>query len=463
MPSPRSSLPRSAVRRSLGLAVPEGMLYAGMVGCAETWFVVDAIRLGASPFEQALVVGLPLGVGALGSLAALRLMRHVPSRRALVASFTALQALALLALALLDAIGRQTPALLVAGASLYHVAGQGASPGWTSWYGDLVPERIRGNYFARRMKAVQATICASMVVAGFALQLLEPRLIFGAATTAWWPALAAPGRGFALIFLLAGLSRLASTLLLLRSPEPSFQGLAPAARVVQFLRTSRGSTAWRLIVGSAGYYAVVYLASPFFLPFMAHELHFSYLMLMGAFALQIALKSVLQVRFGEWIDRHGARAVWLLGVLGCALVPLPYLWAGGWPWVYASQFAAGITWGCLEIALFVLVLHTTFRATRPHAIAAQSSLNGIAQLLGSVAGGLFLSLDGATFRRLFAISIVARCLFVLLLPRLVRPRPGGGDTGAKALLLRVVGVVPSGGLAHEVDLPEERPRRDGDR
>lgn len=413
-----------------------------MVGCAETWFVVDAIRLGASAFEQALVVGLPLGIGAIGPMLALRLMRSVDSRRRLVAAFTSLQSLALLLMALLDALGRQTPTMLIAGASLYQIAGQGASPPWTSWYGDLVPERMRGNYFARRMKAVQATICASMVVAGITLQALEPRLVFGAATTAWWPEFAVPGRGFALIFLLAGLSRAASTVLLLLSPEPAFAGLATAGKMIQFLRTARGNNTWRLILGSAGFYAVVYLSGSFVLPFLAQELHFSYLMLMAALALQIALKAALQSRFGVWIDRHGARAVWLLGAIGCALVPLPYLWAEGWPWVFLSQFVAGLTWGCFEIALFVLLLQTTFRATRPHAIAAQTGLNGLAQLTGSLLGGLILTATGRNFRLLFLISIALRCGLALWLPRLVRPRQGGGDLGARALLRRMAGIAP---------------------
>lgn len=418
------------------LAVPEGMLYAGMVGCAEHWFVVDAIRLGATPFEQGLVVGLPLCIGALGPLLAVRLLGSIRSRRALVAGFVAAQALSLLLIALLDAVGRQTPELLIAGASLYQVAGQGASPGWTSWYGDLVPERLRGSYFAHRTRAVQYTICGAMVVAGLLLQSLEPTLCFGVTTTAWWPSLAQPGRGFALIFALAGASRLASTALLLISPEPKFTGLASSGKVAQFLRTERGGNAWRLVVGNAGYYAAVYLASPFFLPFMAQELHFSYVLLMAALASQIGLKAVLQRHYGDWIDRHGARPVFLIGVLGVALAPIPFLWAEHWPSVFVSQALSGISWGCLEIGLFVLLLQATFRRTRVHAIAAHTGMNGLGQLTGSLAGGVLLAASGRDYRLVMAVSIGARLLLALLAAKLVRPRADGSDTGVKALLLK---------------------------
>jgi MFS family permease len=458
MPSPRPPLPRSLRRRSLILAVPEGMLYAGMVGFAEQWFVVDSIRLGATSLQQGLVVGAPLFVGALGAWLALQLMRRFKSRRKITAFFTGLQGTTLLAIASLDALGHQSPWLLVACASLYQIAGQGASPPWTSWYGDLVPERMRGDYFARRTKAVQATICAAMVAAGVLLQGLEPRLVFGAETSAWWTEWAGPGRGFALVFCLAGLSRLLSTVLLCFSPEPAYAGVATGDKVLQFLRTSRGSTAWRLIVGTGAYYAAVYLASPFFVPFMARELRFSYLLLMGAVALQIALKAALQHKFGDAIDRHGARAVWLCGVVGCALVPLPFVWTHGWAWVFGAQAASGIAWGCFEVALFVLLLQTTFRATRPHAIAAQGAMNGLGQLTGSLLGGLFLTFTDRRYRLLFVVSVALRCAATLLLPRLVRPRRGNVDTGAKELMLRVVGIVPSGGIAYEVELLPERRR-----
>ena len=429
----------------MAIAVPEGVLFAAMVGFAEQWFLVDAIRLGAGSIEQALVVGLPLCVGALGPLLALRWLARGASRKSLTAGFVAAQSLAVLAMALLDAIGLQTPRLLVLGACLYQVCGQGSGTPWASWYGDVVPERMRGGYFARRTRAVQYGIAAAMVGAGLLLQTFEPTLCFGATTHAWWPAGALAGRGFALIFLLSGLARGASAVLLTFSPEPRFSGIATTAKVVQFLRTTRGSNAWRIVAGSAAFYLTVYLASPFFVPFMARELGFSYLQLMFALAIQIALKAALQHRFGTAIDRHGARAVWLLAALLCAIVPLPFVWSHGMAWVTTSQLLSGIAWGSFEVALFVLLLETTFRATRPHAVAAQSVMNGLGQLCGSLIGGVFLAASDQRFRLLFGVSLVLRLAVALLLPKLVHPNSDRPGSGARDLLRRIVGLAPEGG------------------
>src|SRR5262245_58446490 len=181
-PSSRPALPWQARRRALVLAMPEGVLYAGMVGCAEMWFVADAIRLGANAFYQGLVVGLPLFVGALGPLIVLRLLSRGFNRKTLAIAAVVAQALALLGGSLLDARRMQSPVTLVVGASLYQVFGQASGPPWASWYGDLVPERSRGAYFAARTRAVQFSICAATILSGFVLQLVEPRTFVGTGT-----------------------------------------------------------------------------------------------------------------------------------------------------------------------------------------------------------------------------------------------------------------------------------------
>jgi MFS family permease len=434
----RRQLSAEARRRALTLAIPEGALFAAMVGLAEAWFVVDAIRLGATPIEQAIVVGLPLFAGALGALTVVRCLTLRISRKALTVGCVLGQAAALLSVALLDVMDLQTPARLMLGASLYFAFGQGSAPAWVSWYGDVVPSQIRGAYFARRTRAVQYSTCAATVLAGLLLQAFEPRLAFGLRTEGFWPALEAPGRGFFLIFLLAALFRASSAVLLCLSAAPEGSAMAGRTRVLQFLRTSRGSNAWRIVTGAAGFQFTVFVSSPFFVPFMAEELGFSYFWLMVALATQIGLKGVFQGRVGGAIDRHGPRAIWLLAAILCALIPLPFLWADGLGWTMAAQVLSGIAWGSFEVALFVLLIDTTFKATRPHAVAAQSALTGAGQFGGSLVGGAFLALTDRSFRWLFALSVLLRLAMALTLPRLVHPRRGGRESAPGDVLLRAL-------------------------
>jgi MFS family permease len=440
------ALSDAARRFAMTLSVIEGVLYALMVGFAETYFVADAVRLGASPLELGLVIALPLLTGALASLLALRLLAALGRRRPLVALAAFGQALTLLALALLQYAHALTPVGLLALLCVYQVTGQAAGIAWSSWYGDLVPVAVRGRYFARRTRLVHLATFLGLVGGGLLLQELEP------ATHA---AVEGGGMGFALLFLIGGTLRLFSAALLARSPEPRFTGLPPASRALRFLATARGRNAWRLVVGGATFHASVYLASPYFAPFMLDEVRLSYLGYMIAVGSQTAAKVVGMPFWGRVVDRSGARAAYSLAILLAALIPLPWLWIDALPGIVLAQICSGIAWGGYEMALFAFALESTVQRTRPLVFTAQNLVNGLGQVSGSFLGAGLLGATG--YRTIFAISLGARLLVALCLPRVLRelrPRPA-----PRPLLLRMVGFRPDTGPMHR---PIPEPRRAAD-
>jgi len=64
----------SSIRRAMRFSLADALFYALMVGSGEVYFLADAVRLGATALEQALVITLPLCVGTLGPLLALGLL-----------------------------------------------------------------------------------------------------------------------------------------------------------------------------------------------------------------------------------------------------------------------------------------------------------------------------------------------------------------------------------------------------
>jgi MFS family permease len=441
LPASATHLDRAAVGRAMRLSLLEGMAYALMVGAGEAYFLAYAIRLGAGALEQGLVVSLPLFTGAAGPLLSIGLLARLRRRKTLVVASTALQAATLFALAAAEASGLGSPALLIAAASLYQVFGQTTGTGWASWYGDLVPQEERGRYFARRNRAVHAATCAGLLAGGTLLQVLEPaRAAAAEQSTAW---------GFVLVFALAGLARLVSVALLASSAEPRFQGLSDRMRVGRFLRTSRGSDAWRLLSIGASLQLVVYVAAPYFTPFMLEELSFSYIEYTVA-SLSIVLFKVLFLPvWGTQIDQlGGARNAHALSMLMLALIPLPWLWTEGLGWVVFAQSFSGLAWAGYEISQFALLLESSYRRMRVHLFAAQSLFNGTAQLVGGLFGALLVGLAAHDLRVVFAVSMAGRVLLALLVPRLL-PAPAGAPVVARRdLLLRVIGVRPNGGLVH---------------
>lgn len=436
------------------LSLFEGSCWALMVGLGETYFPANAVRLGASPVELGLVVGLPLCLGAAGPIAALALLRRARRRRPLVAATATAQAAVLVSLVVLDALGRLDPPLLIAHVCAYQMCGMGSATMWSSWYGDLVPVAERGRYFARRNLHIQLATLLAALVAGALLQLLEPHASDAVAAAG----AGGDGAGFRTILTVAALARLASVALLLRSPEPTFRGISGAARTWAFLGTERGRGAARLLALGALIQFTAYIASPYFTPFMLTDMRLSYLQFTVATVTVMAAKSFFLPRWGRAIDNHGPRATYALCASMVALVPVPWLLYGAIPAPFviavASQAYSGMSWAGYELSYFNVMLSSSYRRTRPQVFAAQNVFNGTAQLLGSLAGAALFGLLGRHFLLLFAASAAVRLSVAMLAPAWL-PRAEEG-VGRRELLLRVVGVRPSGGLVHRpIDTPEE--------
>lgn len=418
------------------LSKAEGALWALMIGFSEAYFVADAVRIGASTLQLGLVVTLPLFLGSGGSFLAVAALTRVKRRKTVALTAVSLQSLVLCSIGVLETAGVMTPALLIAAACAFQMMGQAAGIAWSSWFGDLVPAAVRGRYFAERSVLVTVSTSVGLITAGFLLQFLEPGPAAAVAGQV-------SGQGFRVIYGLGVLFRLLSVLMLGKSPEPAFRGVADRATAVRFFTSHRGHVARRLILTGALFYLTVYLASPYFGPYMLTRLNFAYWEYMTATLCAVAFKSLLLPLWGRRIDRRGARSVYILAARMVALVPLPWLIARGFPVVVVAQCFSGAWWSAYEVSFFSLMLETSTSRARPYLFAMQNFLNGISQLLGTLCGATLLGLPGWTMVRLFAVSMIGRTAVGLLLSRLVPPV----DRRRRPEALRVVGM-RNGGIGH---------------
>jgi predicted MFS family arabinose efflux permease len=425
------------IERALRLSVREGAAWALMVGLGETYFIADAVRLGASTLELALTVTLPLALSGAGPVLALSSLRTRDRRSVTVAAAVA-QAAVLATLALLDGTGRSAPRTLIALVCLYQITGLAAGTAWSSWYGDLVPETRRGRYFARRNRTVYVATCLGLIAGGLLLQFVEPRAVAIAGEG---------GRGYALIFSLAVACRLGSAALLGRSPEPAFQGIAGPSHTKDYFRSSPGRRARRLLAVAAAFHFAAYLSSPYFAPFMLETLHFTYFEYMVATVWVVVVKALSTIWWGREVDRLGAGRVLRVGLFLVAMVPLPWIAARGLGIVLVGQALSGFSWCAYELGFFTAMLGATTPATRPAIFAAQSLLVGWVQLGAAVVAAWFVTTADTSFRTLFAVSAAARFGIAALVPLWVRREMVLAPVRSASLALRSLGFRPSGGLS----------------
>jgi len=390
--------------------------------------------------EIGLLVSLPLAVGAVGPMATLAAIGRLRRRKAWTAAAAFGQAAVLMTLGGLELGGRLTVPVLILAAATYQICAMAAATAWSSWLGDLVPASMRGRYFSLRSRGVQVAICASLVAAGLVLERLEP-----AAAGSELGVLG--GAGFRVLFPLAAAMRAISAVLLLFTPEGRFHGISGPRQLFRFVSTERGRAAWRLLALGGAFQMVTYMASPYFAPFMLQKLELSYAQYMLATVAVVIGKFTLFPVWGRALDRHGPRSIYSMALLCAALVPLPWLWAGGIGWVLAAQFFSGVSWSGHEVSQFSILLDVSYRRTRPHVFAALNLVHGSAQLVGATLGGLVVTATGGRYRWVFAISLVLRLAVAFSLPRVV-PRIGRHGPGRRQLILRAVGWRASGGIAH---------------
>ncbi|MFG0316154.1 MAG: hypothetical protein ACF8XB_02680 [Planctomycetota bacterium JB042] len=418
------SLPPRDVTRSLRLALVEGAFFALMVGFAETYFVAAAVSHGASAFAIGMLVGLPLALGGVAAAMSVRRLQRLPRRRGPIVLLVAAQATVLMLLAVAEWTGRSGAGAVVVAACVHHVLGQVSGVLWSSWYGDLVPEEERGRYFARRARLVHTVTFAAVVAGGLSLDAVASS---GAA-------------GFAVLFAVAAVVRAVSASLLLASPEPE-----PGHRSIDASSAPLPPPARRLLALSGLLAFTVYLASPFFTPYMLTALAFDYRWFMAASAIQVAAKVVALRAWGPAVDARGPEAVYRVAALLVALIPLPWLFVEGHVGVLAVQTFSGVAWAAHEIGLLGLLLGQAPPHTRARMFARHSLVNGSSQLAGAAVGAAVFSLASDGWTAIFAASLVLRAAVALAAPWLLPP-PTAAPRGR--LALRMVGFRPSGGVSH---------------
>lgn len=438
--------------RALRFSILEGAAWACMVGLAETYFLATAVHLGGGPLALGLAVALPLAVGSVGPLATLGLLRRFRMRRSYCVRAIGLQILVLLTMSLLLMLDRLTVPLLIGGICLYQMSGQAAGTAWSSWYGDLVPAQMRGRWFARRNRVVYLSTCAGLVLAGLILDRIEPAGVSGSHSRI----------GFAILFGLAATARTASATLIARSPEPEFRGLPRPGEVVRFVRTERGDQAVRILALGALFHFTVYWSAPYFAPFMLEELRFSYAEYMAGALCVIVFKALLTSVWGRFIDRKGAKPVFLTAMLCVALVPLPWVFVGGLSTVLIAQALSGSSWSGFEVSYFSLLLENSTRKTRPFVFAAQSASNGLFQLAGVLIAAklIFPRVEG--YREVFAISVAGRVTLTLCAPLLLLGVRRGPAVVWSRLGLRPFGMRWNGGFSMRPVLTVDEGAENGD-
>jgi MFS family permease len=439
--------PGSHSERDLGRIVGDGVAFSVMVGIGETYLSAFALAAGLGELVAGLVATLPILVGAVLQLVSPTAVRLLGSHRRWVVLCARLQALSFAPLVVGALAGGIGVGWLFFAAAAYWGFGMATGPAWNAWVEALVPSEIRARFFASRTRWAQAALFVAVMTGGGILERASGR--------------GGPLSVFAVLFALAAGARLVSAQFLSRQSEPA--GLRPprGGGGIAGARSRLRGPAGLFLLYLLAMQASVYVAAPFFTPYMLESLHLSYarftVLTAAAFAARIAILPL----WGRIAHRRGSAPVFRLGAVG--IVPLPLLWllSHSFPYLVALQLVAGAAWAALELATTLAFFERLEASDRIDVLTLFNLGNALALAAGAVGGSLlfaYFARGPEAYAVLFAASSAARAAALLLLRRAEVPAE------VHAAPLRTLAVRPSLGAVQRPVLAslDESEREDDD-
>mgnify|MGYP001569758737 CR=1 FL=1 len=379
------TLEKATVEKSLDASIKDGAACAAMAGLGDPAYVAAAaLFLGASDSAVALLVTIPVFLGACSQVLSPYLIRRTGSRKRVFLAGSLVQALNWLPM--VAALFVPPPAdlwLLSGGFVLYFMSMHVGVPAWTSVMGDLVPPRKRGRFFGRRSALCLFTQMAAMSLGGVGLALFKR-----SGHEVW---------GFAALFLAAMVARLISVYYLTRMTEPPYTERAEDRfTLVQFLRRLPHSNFARFVLFVACLNAAAHFAGCLFVPYWRDTLHYTYL----EFTATVVAVTVIQIPalpfWGRVADRAGNRRVLVVTSFGIAFLPVLWLLSTHVGWAIFMQMWSGFFWSGFNQSVANFLLDAVTPAKRARCTAYMNLLLNTGLLVGGIAGAWAINHVSAT-------------------------------------------------------------------
>lgn len=399
---------RGSARANLRASVADGATWGVMVGAGESYLAAFALAVGMGEISAGLVSSVPLLVGGILQLIAVRGVTWLGSEKRWIVACATLQACSFLPLIIAAVHGSISLPVLLLLASLYWTGGLASGPPWNTWMEQIVPPRIRSRYFALRSRITQLSTLIGLVAAGLLLEWMAGR------GQALW--------GFAALFVTAAGFRFWSVMWLLRHQTPLARrsDLQPTrgGNLSSNAARLRAITGGRLLTYLVVVQAMVQISGPYFAPYMLKQLEFNY----HQFVIVLAVGFVAKI-VGLWWwgrGRHSGGARRLLWIGGVGIVPLSALWivSDRFEYLLLVQVASGLMWAAYELGFFLLFFETLPLHKRTRMLTYYNLANMVALCVGACVGAMLLrwcDRGQEGYWLLFGVSSLGRLLALSLL------------------------------------------------
>lgn len=359
--------------------IRDGFFHAITQGGGEQYLSAFALLLQATPLHLSILSAIPQLLGTWAQFLSIKVSHRFPNRTAHVYWGIIGQSASWIPIIFFPLIWpEQGPWLLITAVALYFTFTHFTTPIWNSLITDLLDPNERGMYFAKRSRVMALTSFVALCLGGALLSFCEQRQHL-------WV-------GFAIVFLLAGVSRSASALALSKvTGLPQHEPCVHPTGFRKFLRTGMSTNFRQFLLFSCLMHLAVLISGPFFVIYMLHDLHLTHWEYGTWLAAGIVGQFMTLPAWGQFGDRFGNKALLTFTSLLVAFLPMLYLFSTAWLFLMTVNFFGGVVWAGLSLGLSNYVFDAVSPADRAKGVAISSIVNACGWAMGTVIGSWLIN------------------------------------------------------------------------
>jgi MFS family permease len=365
------------------LSIKEGLFASARVSFGDRYLAPFAIAINTSNSMVALLSSISGLLGPLTQIFGSRLIeKH--SRKKIIKTTVFIESLIwlpLIALAILFYQGILTnllPFFLFFFFAIFIIFANAGGPAWFSWVGDLVDEKYRGRWFSKRNMLIGFVSVILTISASFFLDFSKRH---------GWAMF-----GFATLFFLAFLARLACWRIFKQTYEPKIKIKKESYfSFGEFVRKASTNNFGRFSIFTAFLNLTTAISGPLVAVYLLRFLQFTYTTYI-IIIMSGTVFSLLFLRFwGKISDKYGNYNVLLIATLFIPLIPI--LWILSKNTIYlvlVPSLIGGVSWAGFYLAATNFIYDNVRPQKRGFAVSYYNMLNGIGIAIGAGIGAILI-------------------------------------------------------------------------
>lgn len=371
------------VLRAMRMLVLDGIC-SQILGVLTTgaFLIAFALKLGASNVAIGVVAAIP-PLMQMMQIAAVYIVNRYPNRNRVVVISCFISRISWLMVAVIPFVlppEWRIPALILAMISFFGFNAISACA-WSSWVRDIIPDRVMGAFFARRMAIATGIGAAISLAAAIGIDRYEDAM---------------PGdlTPYALLFVVGGIAGLLGIITLYLTPEPTLVP-EPLAELRSILFEPLRHANYRNLLGFLGTWNfAVNFAAPFFTVYMFQRLGLPMAWVLGLSVISQIFNVVFYQIWGRLSDQFSNKSVlnvagflFILSFLIWPFTTLPERYFLSIPLVVVIHILAGISTAGVTLCTANIALKCAPLGRATSYLAVNAFISGITATIAPIIAG----------------------------------------------------------------------------